>query len=188
MYERGFTAVVPVLADVKNRAKMPQLFERYRPTVVFHAAAYKHVPLMEANPLESVRNNVVSTQVVAEVAAEFGVRTLRARLDRQGGQPEERARARRSSLCEWIVERGRPARGTNGTRFLAVRFGNVLGSSGSVIPLFRRQIARGGPGDRHASGDDALLHDDPGGRPADRPGGRDRRDAATSSSSTWASR
>ena len=134
---------MPVLADVKNRAKMRRLFERIPPGVVFHAAAYKHVPLMEANPLESVRNNVFGDQVVAEVASEFGVQALRPRLDRQGGQPEERARADEGRLR--VDRRGGGAREDNGTQFISVRFGNVLGSSGSVIPLFRRQIARGGP-------------------------------------------
>src|SRR5207247_6628754 len=69
--ERGFAACVPVLADVKSRRKMQQIFDRYRPAVVFHAAAYKHVPLMEANPLESVRNNALGPRVVAEAAVEF---------------------------------------------------------------------------------------------------------------------
>src|SRR5216110_117801 len=70
--ERGFSAAIPVVADVKNRAKLRQVFESYRPRVVFHAAAYKHVPLMEANPLESVRNNALATKIVADVAIEFG--------------------------------------------------------------------------------------------------------------------
>jgi len=71
--ERGFSAAVPVLADVGNPSKMRQVFERYEPSVVFHAAAYKHVPLMEANPLESVRNNALATKVVADAAVEHGV-------------------------------------------------------------------------------------------------------------------
>ena len=77
--ERGFPAALPVLADVKNRRKMRQVFETYRPDVVFHAAAYKHVPLMEANPVEAVRNNTLATRTLAEVAAEFGAEPLRAR-------------------------------------------------------------------------------------------------------------
>src|SRR5206468_3684119 len=71
--ERGFAAAVPVLGDVGNRAKLHQVFERYRPGVVFHAAAYKHVALMEANPLEAVRNNALVTKTIAEVAVEHGV-------------------------------------------------------------------------------------------------------------------
>src|SRR5581483_146484 len=74
VYERDFTAAIPKLVDVKHRAAMRrEVFEKYRPTVVFHAAAYKHVPLMETHPLESVRNNVAATRVVAELAAEFEV-------------------------------------------------------------------------------------------------------------------
>ena len=172
MYERGFKPVVPVLADVKNRAKIRRVFERYRPTVVFHAAAYKHVPLMEANPLESVRNNLISTQVVADVAAEFGVRDLRSRLDGQGGEPEERARADEAPL-RVDRQRGRPASRDGDEvpgRALRQRPRLVGKRHPPLPPPDRPRWAR----DRDASGDDALLHDDPGGGPADRPGGRDR--------------
>ncbi len=143
MYERGFRAVVPVLADVKNRLKMRRVFERYHPTVVFHAAAYKHVPLMEANPLESVRNNLISTQVIADVAAECGVKTFVLVSTDKAVNPKN-VLGQTKLLCEWIVNTAAQRPGAQ-TRFLAVRFGNVLGSSGSVIPLFRRQISRGGP-------------------------------------------
>jgi FlaA1/EpsC-like NDP-sugar epimerase len=143
VHERRFQAVVPVLADVKNRAKLRQVFERYRPSVVFHAAAYKHVPLMEANPLESVRNNVVGTQVAAEVAAEFDARAFVLVSTDKAVNPKN-VLGQTKLLCEWIVHNAALKDG-NSTRFLAVRFGNVLASSGSVIPLFRRQIARGGP-------------------------------------------
>jgi FlaA1/EpsC-like NDP-sugar epimerase len=143
VHERGFRAVVPVLADVKNRAKMRRLFEKYRPTVVFHAAAYKHVPLMEANPLESVRNNLVSTQVMAEVAAEFEATTFVLVSTDKAVNPKN-VLGQTKLLCEWIVNAAAHRPGST-TRYLTVRFGNVLGSSGSVIPLFRHQIARGGP-------------------------------------------
>ena len=143
VYERRFRAVVPVLADVKNRAKLRRVFERYRPSVVFHAAAYKHVPLIEANPLESVRNNVVATQVAAEVSAEFDARAFVLVSTDKAVNPRN-VLGQTKLLCEWIVHDA-ARRGGNTTRFLVVRFGNVLGSSGSVIPLFRRQIARGGP-------------------------------------------
>jgi len=142
-HERGFPAAVPILADVKNRAAMQRLFERERPAVVFHAAAYKHVPLMEANPLESVRNNVLGTRVVAEVAGESGVERFVLVSTDKAVNPKN-VLGQTKALCEWIVEAS-AARELNGTRFISVRFGNVLGSSGSVIPLFRRQIARGGP-------------------------------------------
>jgi FlaA1/EpsC-like NDP-sugar epimerase len=141
--ERGFSAAIPVLADICNRAKMRQVFERYRPTVVFHAAAYKHVPLMEANPLESVRNNALATKAIADVAVEFGTdRFVLVSTDKAVNPKTVMGQSK--ALCEWIVE-AYGAREDVPTRFVAVRFGNVLGSSGSVIPIFRRQIAKGGP-------------------------------------------
>ena len=166
---------------------MRRLFERHRPSVVFHAAAYKHVPLMEANPLESVPNNVFGTQVLAELAAEHGVEALRARLHRQGRQPEER-HGPDEALCEWIVEAAAAPRAATARSSSPSASATCSAPSGSVIPLFRQQIARGGPGHRHAPGHEALLHDDPRGGAARPPGGRDRRRAATSSCSTWASR
>jgi FlaA1/EpsC-like NDP-sugar epimerase len=142
-YERRFNSTVPVLADVKNRPKMRRTFDRFRPGVVFHAAAYKHVPLMEANPVESVRNNVFGTGVVAEVASEFGCKRFVLVSTDKAVNPKN-VLGQTKALCEWIAEAA-AAREHNGTQFISVRFGNVLGSSGSVIPLFRRQIARGGP-------------------------------------------
>jgi FlaA1/EpsC-like NDP-sugar epimerase len=142
-YERRFNSTVPVLADVKNRAKMRRTFDRFRPGVVFHAAAYKHVPLMEANPVESVRNNVFGTGVVAEVASEFGCKRFVLVSTDKAVNPKN-VLGQTKAVCEWIAEAA-AAREHNGTQFISVRFGNVLGSSGSVIPLFRRQIARGGP-------------------------------------------
>ncbi|MBA2474855.1 MAG: polysaccharide biosynthesis protein, partial [Actinobacteria bacterium] len=141
--ERGFPAGVPVLADVGNRVKLRQVMESYRPAVVFHAAAYKHVPLMEANPLESVRNNVLATKVVAEVAIEFGVARFVLISTDKALNPRA-VYGQCKALCEWIVA-SYGLRPDIPTRFVAVRFGNVLGSSGSVIPIFRRQIERGGP-------------------------------------------
>ena len=141
--ERGFAPSVPVLADVGDRARMRRVFERYTPSVVFHAAAYKHVPLMEANPLESVRNNTLATKVIAEVAVEFGVERFVLVSTDKAVNPKT-VMGQSKALCEWIVE-AYGARDDVKTRFVAVRFGNVLGSSGSVIPIFRRQIERGGP-------------------------------------------
>ena len=141
--ERRFTAVARVLADVKNQTKMRQVFERYRPSVVFHAAAYKHVPLMEANPIEAVRNNVIATKVMAEVAAEFEARAFVLVSTDKAVNPTN-VLGQTKLVCEWIMHSSALDEGI-ATRFLAVRFGNVLASSGSVIPLFRRQIARGGP-------------------------------------------
>jgi len=141
--ERGFPAGVPVLADVGNRVKLRQVFRSYRPAVVFHAAAYKHVPLMEANPLESVRNNVLATKIVAEVATEFGAERFVLISTDKALNPRA-VYGQCKALCEWIVA-AYGSRSDIATRFVAVRFGNVLGSSGSVIPIFRRQIERGGP-------------------------------------------
>jgi FlaA1/EpsC-like NDP-sugar epimerase len=141
--ERGFSAAVPVLADVKNHRKLRQVFESYRPGVVFHAAAYKHVPLLEANPLEAVRNNTFATKVLADVAVEFGARRFVLVSTDKAANPKNLL-GQSKALCEWIVE-AYGSRSDVKTRFVAVRFGNVLGSSGSVIPIFRRQIERGGP-------------------------------------------
>ncbi len=141
--ERGFRAVAAVVGDVKNRTKMRQVFDKYRPAVVFHAAAYKHVAMMEANPLEAVRNNTLGTKTVAEVAIEFGAKRFVLVSTDKAANPQTMM-GQSKAVCEWIVE-------THGhrpdvpTRFVAVRFGNVLNSSGSVIPIFRKQIAKGGP-------------------------------------------
>jgi len=141
--DRGFASVVAVLADVGNRAKLRQVFERHRPGVVFHAAAYKHVPLMEANPVESVRNNALATRVVAETAVEFDAERF-VQISTDKAVNPKTVMGQSKALCEWIVE-AYGAHPEISTRFVAVRFGNVLGSSGSVIPIFRRQIERGGP-------------------------------------------
>jgi len=141
--ERGFSAGVPVLADVRNRTRMSQVFERYKPHVVFHAAAYKHVPLMEANPLESVRNNVLGTRVVADAAVAHGAERFLLISTDKALNPNS-VYGQSKTLCEWIVG-AHGERDDVPTRFVAVRFGNVLNSAGSVIPRFRRQIERGGP-------------------------------------------
>jgi FlaA1/EpsC-like NDP-sugar epimerase len=143
VHERGFGAAVPVLADTKNRARMQELFERHRPGVVFHAAAYKHVPLMEANVVESVQNNILATRVISEVASEAGSKRFVLVSTDKAVNPRN-VLGQTKAVCEWVVAAA-AAREQNGTQFISVRFGNVLGSSGSVIPLFKRQIARGGP-------------------------------------------
>jgi FlaA1/EpsC-like NDP-sugar epimerase len=141
--ERSFSAAVPVLADVGNPTKMRQVFERYEPSIIFHAAAYKHVPLMEANPLESVRNNALATKVVADAAVAHGVERFVLVSTDKAVNPKT-VMGQSKAVCEWVVE-AYGAREDISTRFVAVRFGNVLGSSGSVIPIFRRQIEKGGP-------------------------------------------
>jgi FlaA1/EpsC-like NDP-sugar epimerase len=143
LVDRDFTAAHPVLADVKNLQKMRQVFERYSPGVVFHAAAYKHVPMLEANPVEAVRNNTVATRVLADVAVEFGAARFVLVSTDKAANPKNLL-GRSKAIAEWIVE-AYGHREDVSTRFVAVRFGNVLNSSGSVIPIFRRQIERGGP-------------------------------------------
>jgi FlaA1/EpsC-like NDP-sugar epimerase len=142
--ERDFTAAVPQLVDVKDRAVMRrEVFEKYRPTIVFHAAAYKHVAMLETHPLASVRNNIVGTRVCAELAAEFGVERFVLISTDKAVNPKT-VMGQSKALCEWIVE-SLGHRRDIATRFVAVRFGNVLNSSGSVIPIFRKQIEKGGP-------------------------------------------
>jgi FlaA1/EpsC-like NDP-sugar epimerase len=131
-----------VLADCKEEERMREVFAEHRPTVVFHAAAYKHVGLMEANPVEAVRNNAIATRVVAHVAGELGVaRFVLVSTDKAVAPATVMGASK--ALAEFALEAA-TARFTD-TRYAAVRFGNVLGSSGSVVPIFRRQIERGGP-------------------------------------------
>jgi FlaA1/EpsC-like NDP-sugar epimerase len=141
--ERNFTAAIPVLADCGDRPKMRQVLERYPPDVVFHAAAYKHVPMLESNPLPAVANNVLATRAIAEIALEFGVDRFVLISTDKAANPQNLL-GQSKAVCEWIVE-AFALRDDVDTRFVAVRFGNVLASSGSVIPIFRRQIERGGP-------------------------------------------
>jgi FlaA1/EpsC-like NDP-sugar epimerase len=141
--ERSFHATAAVLADAGNATKMRQVFEKYRPAVVFHAAAYKHVPLVEANPVEAVRNNTLVTRTVADIAVEFGAKRF-VLVSTDKAVNSRNVMGQSKALCEWLVEAW-GHRADTPTRFCGVRFGNVLGSSGSVIPTFRRQIARGGP-------------------------------------------
>jgi FlaA1/EpsC-like NDP-sugar epimerase len=141
--ERGFHATAAVLADMGNATKMRQIFDKYRPAVVFHAAAYKHVGLLEANPIDAVRNNTLGTRTVADIAVEFGAKRFVLVSTDKAVNPKT-IMGQTKALCEWIVEAWGQREDT-ATRFCGVRFGNVLASSGSVIPIFRKQIARGGP-------------------------------------------
>jgi len=141
-YEWHFSRVEAVLADCKSSERMLEVMQRFKPEVVFHAAAYKHVPLMEDNPLEAIRNNSLATRVVAETAAAAGAERFVLISTDKAVNPRTVMGASKA-LAEWIVKAscGRYPQ----TRFTAVRFGNVLGSSGSVVPIFRSQIERGGP-------------------------------------------
>ncbi len=134
---------VPLIADVKDGAAMRALMQRWRPAVVFHAAAYKHVPLMEGdNAAAALANNVLGTWQAARAAAEAGVeRFVLISTDKAVNPTNVMGATKRAA--ERVM--GALAEAEAGTRFVAVRFGNVLGSSGSVIPKFKEQIARGGP-------------------------------------------
>ena len=140
--ERHFGATAAVLADCKDATRMAELFQEERPSVVFHAAAYKHVPLMEENPVEAVRNNAVATRIVAAAAGEAGVERFVLVSTDKAVSPATVMGASKA-LAEWAVEAAQNR--YRDTRYASVRFGNVLGSSGSVVPIFRRQIAAGGP-------------------------------------------
>ncbi len=135
--------VTPIIADVRNYTKLKWLFKTYQPQIVFHAAAHKHVPLMEACPDEAILNNVKGTQNVAALSLEYGVTTLvNISTDKAVNPTSVMGASKR--VAEYVVADA--ARRTRaGQAFLSVRFGNVLGSRGSVIPLFQEQIRAGGP-------------------------------------------
>ncbi len=132
--------IVPVVGNVQNAARVQGTFDRYQPSVVFHAAAYKHVALMEANAAEAIENNVSGTLTAANAAVRSGVRTFVLVSSDKAVQPASVMGASKRA-AEILVQSIKPG----GTEFLTVRFGNVLGSSGSVVPIFARQIERGGP-------------------------------------------
>jgi FlaA1/EpsC-like NDP-sugar epimerase len=140
--ERHFARVESVLADCKEADRMLEVMGRFKPEIVFHAAAYKHVPLMESNPLEAIRNNAIATRITAETAAASGAERFVLVSTDKAVNPRTVMGASKA-MAEWIVE----AAGHRypHTRFMCVRFGNVLASSGSVVPIFRSQIERGGP-------------------------------------------
>ena len=133
---------VPVLADCKEAERVREVLAEQRPAVVFHAAAYKHVTMMELNPLEAIRNNALATRLVARAAGEAGVDTFVLVSTDKAVKPATVMGASKA-LAEWAVEAA--ASQHPATRYATVRFGNVLGSSGSVVTIFRRQINAGGP-------------------------------------------
>ena len=140
--EQHFSKVEAVLADCKETERMFEVMQRFKPTIVFHAAAYKHVPLMESNPLEAIRNNAIATRITADTAAAARVERFVLVSTDKAVSPQTVMGASKA-LAEWAVLSA-DDRHPN-TRFVSVRFGNVLGSSGSVVPIFRRQIEQGGP-------------------------------------------
>ncbi len=132
---------VPVIGDIQDRNRIFEVMDEYRPNVVYHAAAHKHVPLMEYNPREAVKNNVFGTKNVAEAAAAFGVNTfVMISTDKAVNPTNVMGSTKR--IAEMIIQKMNQH---SNTKFVAVRFGNVLGSRGSVIPVFKKQIKAGGP-------------------------------------------
>lgn len=130
-----------IIASVRERDRLEEIFERFRPQVLFHAAAHKHVPLMEGNPKEAIKNNIVGTLNLAECADKYGVqRFVQISTDKAVNPTNIMGASKR--VCEMIIQ---SIDKVSKTEFVAVRFGNVLGSNGSVIPLFKKQIASGGP-------------------------------------------
>jgi FlaA1/EpsC-like NDP-sugar epimerase len=140
--DRHVRTAMPVLADCKEEERMREVLTEHRPSVVFHAAAYKHVVMMEQNPVEAIRNNALATRLVARIAGEIGVGTFVLVSTDKAVKPATVMGASKA-LAEWAVEAAAARHPT--TTYSTVRFGNVLGSSGSVVPIFRRQIAAGGP-------------------------------------------
>jgi len=140
VHQRGFTNYVPILGQVQDEALVETVFRTHRPQVVFHAAAYKHVPMLELNPWQAVTNNIVGSRTVMETSVRHGVERFVLVSTDKAVRPTNVMGA--SKRVAELMMQGFTG---GGTLFMAVRFGNVLGSSGSVIPLFRDQIERGGP-------------------------------------------
>ena len=139
--EYDLSSAVSMVADITNRVRIQAIFDRYKPAVIFHAAAYKHVPLMEANPIEAIENNLLGTKAVAELAIQSGIeRFIFISTDKAVNPTSVMGVSK--SLAEKLVQ---ALAQDSPTKLVIVRFGNVLDSRGSVVPIFREQIARGGP-------------------------------------------
>ncbi|TQR21225.1 polysaccharide biosynthesis protein [Psychrobacillus vulpis] len=135
------TEFIPLIADIQDRSRIFDIVSEYKPDVIYHAAAHKHVPLMEHNPMEAVKNNIFGTKNIAEAAHTFGIGYfVMISTDKAVNPPNIMGATKR--FAEMIVQN---LAKESETKFAAVRFGNVLGSRGSVIPLFKKQIAKGGP-------------------------------------------
>jgi FlaA1/EpsC-like NDP-sugar epimerase len=142
LVRKGAEPVKCVIADVRDRKRLEQIFANHRPNIVFHAAAHKHVPLMQSNPVEAVLNNIIGTQNVVECSARFGAeRCIYISTDKAVEPTSIMGATKR--VGEMIVEAA--AKRSNACQFSCVRFGNVLGSRGSVVPLMEQQIKEGGP-------------------------------------------
>lgn len=133
--------IIPVIADIQDRERIFEVVNEYRPDIIYHAAAHKHVPLMEYNPKEAVKNNILGTKNVADAADHFGASTFVLVSSDKAVNPTNVMGATKR-VAELVIQQKKL---TSSTKFVAVRFGNVLGSRGSVIPLFKKQIQMGGP-------------------------------------------
>ena len=132
--------IIPILGDVNDAPLLADLFEKYRPTQIFHAAAFKHVPLMEENPIAVIRNNILGTWTLATTAAKYRAHQLTMISTDKAANPRSIMGAAKRVAEQILTSLDTPA-----TRMRSIRLGNVLGSTGSVVPLFQRQIANGGP-------------------------------------------
>ena len=148
-----------LIASVRDKKRIEDIFETYHPDIVYHAAAHKHVPLMEDSPDEAIKNNVLGTYNVASAANKFHVKKMVLISTDKAVRPTNVMGASKR-ICEMIIQMFAQI---SPTEYAAVRFGNVLGSNGSVIPIFRQQIKERRPGDGNASGYHPLLHDHTGG-------------------------
>ncbi|HEX8638281.1 MAG TPA: nucleoside-diphosphate sugar epimerase/dehydratase, partial [Pyrinomonadaceae bacterium] len=135
------TEFVPLLADIGDEARMREIFERFRPEVIFHAAAHKHVPLMEANTVEAIKNNVFATNLIGELAGEYATKNFVLISTDKAVNPTSVMGASKR-IAEIVLQNLNRKYQTN---YIAVRFGNVLGSAGSVVPIFAEQIRKGEP-------------------------------------------
>ncbi|MBU0674692.1 MAG: polysaccharide biosynthesis protein [Proteobacteria bacterium] len=149
LYEIGFTNYISVLGYLQEKGLIDEVIQRYKPDLVFHAAAYKHVPIVETNPWEAVKNNIIATRRIIEASVKHDVgRFILVSTDKAVRPTNVMGASKRMTekiMQAYCHEMKKNSVGKPSTRFMAVRFGNVLGSSGSVIPLFKRQIELGGP-------------------------------------------
>ncbi len=141
LISKGVVNFTPIVADIRDHERIETLFKKYRPNMVFHAAAYKHVPLMENNPSEAIKINVVGTRKLADLSSEFGVDKFVFVSTDKAVNPTNVMGATKRAAEMYI----KGLHKTSKTKFITTRFGNVLGSNGSVIPLFKKQIQKGGP-------------------------------------------
>lgn len=137
----GKTTILPLVADIGDRDRMEMILKRFRPAHIFHAAAYKHVPMMEHNPYEAIQNNILGTYCVAQLAKEYEVQRFTLVSTDKAVEPTSVMGASKRAAEIIVRELNRDCK----TQFVMVRFGNVLDSDGSVVPLFKQQIAAGGP-------------------------------------------